>query len=314
MQECEALKSVEALAPRNARSLWSEAADSSCESLGDKVADGWGADDGPDATFPLMGIPIGAIGMRQAISRVLGLAGSNGTTGSIVTFANVHMTVEAQRDDALRQVLLSAALNCPDSKPISWIGRYLFPHHVTRVAGPDFMPLFCDVSRLSGLGHFFYGGAPGVAEAAARKLEELYPGVAIKGVYSPPYRALSADEDDDICRLINESGADVLWVGLGCPKQEKWMFEHRDRLAVRVQCGVGQAFDILGLKTKRAPRILQDFGLEWAYRLASEPRRLLKRYLYTNTCFLLWLVVHWPNFLKEKRLLQKQMLEAQGAK
>jgi N-acetylglucosaminyldiphosphoundecaprenol N-acetyl-beta-D-mannosaminyltransferase len=159
---------------------------------------------------------------------------------------------------------------------------------VAQVSGPDFMPLYCEQSRERGYRHFLYGAAPGVAEKAARKLQELYPGIQIAGVYTPPYRPLSAEEDDAVCRRINESGADLVWVCLGCPKQEKWIYAHRARLNAKVLLAVGQAIDILGGARARAPRFIRQAGLEWFYRLLREPRRLWKRYLTTNFLFLMW--------------------------
>jgi N-acetylglucosaminyldiphosphoundecaprenol N-acetyl-beta-D-mannosaminyltransferase len=241
----------------------------------------------PVDSFRLLGMPIARVTMTEAIEQVNGWV-EEGTPGRIVTFANVHMVVESRQDPAVHEAVSGADMNCPDGSPLYWMARHLYGDKVTQVSGPDFMPLFCAQSRDRGFRHFLYGAGPGVAEKAARRLETLYPGITIAGVYTPPYRALSAEEDEAICRRIDESGADLVWVCLGCPKQEKWMYAHRDRLNAKVLLGVGQAIDILGGARERAPRWIRRAGLEWMYRLVREPRRLWKRYLTTNLLFVFW--------------------------
>lgn len=238
-------------------------------------------------TFAVLGIPLGRLTFNEAIQQVNEWV-ETGPSGRLVTFANVHMVVEAQSDSKLKQLLLHADLNCPDGKPLSWIGRLSHGDRVSQIAGPDFITRFCEQSAQLGRRHYIYGGAPGVAEQAAKNLKNKYPELRIVGTYSPPFRPLSASEQADVCREINESGAQLVWVCLGCPKQEKWMFEYRDQLSAKVLLGVGQAVDILAGAQDRAPEFLRRVGLEWAYRLVREPRRLWKRYLVTNCLFLFW--------------------------
>src|SRR5215469_17033413 len=208
----------------------------------------------------------------------------------LVTFANVHMVVEARRRPKLRDILRQTDLNCPDGSPLSWIGTALYGNRVSQVAGPDFMPLFCEQTAGQNHRHFLYGGGDGIAEKTARELIRRYPGIQIAGYYTPPFRQLTRQEDEEVCRLINESGADVVWVCLGCPKQEIWIVEHRDLLNAKVILAVGQAFDILAGVRPRAPRLFRKLGMEWAYRLIQEPGRLWKRYLVTNVLFVVWML------------------------
>jgi N-acetylglucosaminyldiphosphoundecaprenol N-acetyl-beta-D-mannosaminyltransferase len=143
----------------------------------------------------------------------------------------------------------------------------------------------CDRSIATGYRHFFYGGEAGVADLLARRLTARFPGLAVAGTCAPPFRPLTRPEDEDIVRRINETCADIVWVGLGTPKQEYWMAEHLNRIDAPVMIGVGAAFDIHAGRKKQAPLWMQRSGLEWSFRLATEPRRLWKRYLYNNPAF-----------------------------
>ena len=154
-----------------------------------------------------------------------------------------------------------------------------------RVYGPDLLLDFCRETNEKAYRHFFYGGAPGVPEALAAKLKCQFPLLEVAGTYSPPVRPLTPEEDAGIVDMINRAKADVLWVGLGCPKQECWMYEHREQLRVPVLVGVGQAFDLHAGRLKQAPAWMRGHGLEWLYRLLAEPRRLWRRYLIYNSEF-----------------------------
>ena len=240
-------------------------------------------------TFRILGTPIGVLTMPEAI-RVVTQWLKDGDRCRLVTFANVHMLVEARLEPDFGDILRQTDLNCPDGNPLSWIGKALFGGRISQVAGPEFMPLFCEQTAGQGYRHFLYGGREGIAEKAAQQLMVRYPDIQIAGQYAPPFMQLSQREDEKVCTQINASGADVVWVCLGCPKQEKWILEHRDRLNAKVILAVGQAFDILAGTRARAPKIVRRFGLEWAYRLIQEPGRLWKRYLITNLLFIIWVV------------------------
>jgi len=193
--------------------------------------------------------------------------------------------MEAHRNQSFRCTLEAASLSLPDGMPLVWLGRF-HGKQAVRVAGPDLMLDICAESESKGYRHFFYGGAPGVAEELVSSLKERYPALQVVGVYSPPFRTLTEEEDDAAVEMINHAAPHILWIGLGCPKQEQWMCEHRNRLKVAVMLGIGQALDIHAGRLHRAPRWMRDNGLEWLFRLLSEPRRLWRRYLFWNTRFI----------------------------
>lgn len=242
-----------------------------------------------DDLFDIRGISIAATTLDQAIKTVMTWMERDHAT-RLVTFVNVHMLTEAYWKPQFLKILQNTDLNCPDGMPLVWLGR-VGMRSIARVSGPDFMPAFCAQSGSKGYRHFFYGGKPGVAEKAIKKLQEATPGLQVAGWFSPPFREIGIAEDEEIINQINQSGADIIWVCLGCPKQEIWMAEHRGRLKAKVILAVGQAFDILAGSKSRAPWILRAGGLEWLYRLLMEPRRLAGRYISSNLTFLYLLVL-----------------------
>jgi N-acetylglucosaminyldiphosphoundecaprenol N-acetyl-beta-D-mannosaminyltransferase len=159
-----------------------------------------------------------------------------------------------------------------------------------RYTGPDLMWSFCERSVDGGYSHFLYGGSSDVLPRLEQTLLRSFPGVKITGSYSPPFRSLSRDEDEEVVRIINGSGADILWVGLGAPKQENWMAAHLGRIRVPIMIGVGVAFDFHAGAVRQAPKFMQDRGMEWLFRLFVEPKRLWKRYLYNNPRFVYHIV------------------------
>ncbi len=239
---------------------------------------------GNSCEYRIFGVHISSRGMRRSIEQVSRWARQR-KAAKLVTFTNVHMVTEGHKNASFRSVHRQMDMNCPDGMPIVWLGKAL-RHPVERVSGPDFMQKFCAQTRDLGLRHFFYGGGDGIAQGVISQLEADYPGIQIVGSYTPPFRPLSAQEDDQIVTAINNSDVDVLWVCLGCPKQEIWMHEHRDRLNVGVMLAVGQAFDISAGAIRRAPALLRDHGFEWLYRLGTDPKRLARRYFTSNTLFL----------------------------
>jgi N-acetylglucosaminyldiphosphoundecaprenol N-acetyl-beta-D-mannosaminyltransferase len=201
--------------------------------------------------------------------------------------------VEAADDPTLRAVFAAPdSLASPDGMPLVWVGR-LLGRSVQRVCGPDLMPALIDRSRAAGGRHFFYGGAPGVAERLASRMAEAYPGLDVVGTHSPPFRTLTPEEDLAEVALINEARPDFVWIGLGAPKQDLWAARQRPHLDAAVLLAVGAAFDFHSGGLRRAPAWMQARGLEWLYRLYAEPRRLARRYLVTNTRFLWLLGKEW---------------------
>lgn len=208
----------------------------------------------------------------------------------MVVQANVFTLVTAQEDTTYKQAIEAADLSVPDGMPLVWLLR-LKGHRVkARVYGPDLMLRLCQEAAARGWRCFLYGGKPGVPELLRDTLVARYPNLQIVGTYSPPFRELTPEEDRSICEMINRSKPDILWIGLGSPKQDLWMYEHREKLDVSVMHGVGAAFDFLTGRIPQAPRWMMNSGLEWLFRLAQEPGRLWKRYTVVNLKFLYYLV------------------------
>lgn len=243
-----------------------------------------------DEEFTVLGVRFHAVQISDVIRAIQGWIAAK-QSAKCVCVSNVHSVIEARLKPAFRTVLNSAALCVPDGMPIVWMGRYFGFQLRRRVYGPDLLLEFFRTTQFDGHKHFFYGGAPGVPEALAANLADLYPSVRIVGMYSPPFRSLSLSEDTAVVEMINRADPDVLWVGLGCPKQEMWMDEHRERLNARAIVGVGQAFAIHAGVLRQAPEWMREHGLEWLYRLLKEPGRLWKRYLVYNTMFLFLVVL-----------------------
>lgn len=210
-----------------------------------------------------------------------------------VCIANVHTTVLGRDEPDFGNITSTSALATMDGRPLVWVAHLKGCKDASRVAGPDLLEKVCAVSEAEGYRHFFYGGAEGVASSLVGRLRDRYPGIQVAGVYSPPFRELSEQEDQSIVEMINEAKPDFLWVGLGAPKQEKWIAEHLDRLNVPVQVGVGAAFDFLSGRIKRAPIWMQGVGLEWLYRLSQDPGRLWRRYLYYNSKYVLGVIMEF---------------------
>lgn len=231
-------------------------------------------------TYPrlnLLGVHISAINMDQALAAIAGWVKTREPNYVCVT--SVHPVMESYDHPELRPILNSSGLTTPDGMPIVWWLRWHGQRHVSRVYGPDLMLAVCQQSLETGYRHYFYGGAPGVAEALASRLQERYPGLQVVGSYSPPYRPLLPDEDQVVVDSISRSGADVVWVGISSPRQEQWMSEHVGKLKVPVLIGVGAAFDFHSGRKRQAPRWVQRSGFEWLFRLVNEPGRLWRRYL-----------------------------------
>ena len=257
-------------------------------------------------TFSVLGVPIAVATMDEVVCLVNRWI-VHPTRSRLVTFTNVHMLVEASLHEPFRRVLNEVDLNCPDGFPVFWLTRQQCGDRVQKVSGPDFMETFCKQSVQLGHRHFLYGGAPGVAQDTASTLKRRYAGIQIAGVYSPPFRPMSEAENEDVVRMIRESEAHIVWVCLGCPKQEKWIADMRERLPGKVLLAVGQAFDLLAGRTQRSPAFLSRHGGEWAYRLIKEPRRLWKRYLVTNVLFAG--LVMWEKITRKTRTVEHRLVD-----
>ncbi len=201
-----------------------------------------------------------------------------------IAVTGMHGVTEAQHDAYFKKILNEADLVVPDGMPLVWLGRRHGHRLQRRVYGPELMQTFCQTTGHQ-YRHYLYGGAAGIPEHLAQTLQGQY-GINVVGMHSPPFRPLTPEEDQEVIDRIHATNADVLWIGLSTPKQERWMYEHRDELRVPVVVGVGAAFDLNSGKLKQAPSWMRENGLEWAFRLYQEPRRLWRRYLIYGSKFM----------------------------
>jgi N-acetylglucosaminyldiphosphoundecaprenol N-acetyl-beta-D-mannosaminyltransferase len=207
-----------------------------------------------------------------------------------VCVAPVSTVVDAHRSEAYRSIVNSAALVTPDGMPVVWLGQRQGHKEVQRTYGPDLMLKLCDVGQKPHWRHFFYGGTDEICDKLVKRLKIQFPDMVVAGTFAPPYVTQAEQVAPQIVKMINASRADILWVGLGSPKQDHWLSIHRPLLDVPVMIGIGAAFDFLAGVKPQAPRWLQRSGLEWLFRLSCEPRRLWKRYLVGNALFVWWLL------------------------
>ena len=228
--------------------------------------------------------------------------------GHYICVSNVHTTVTAYRDEEYRNVQNNAAMNIPDGKPLSIVQRHSGFKNAGRGPGPDLMPEIFRLSEKKGYRHYFYGSRQETLDALKVKLAEEYPKLKIAGMYSPPFRPMTEEEDEEAIRNINECNPDFIWIGLGAPKQEKWMAAHDGRVC-GVMLGVGAGFDFHAGTIKRAPLWMQEFCMEWLFRIGQDPKRLFPRYLDTNFSFVFYLFREWlkgKNGIDRKHYLSEQ--------
>jgi N-acetylglucosaminyldiphosphoundecaprenol N-acetyl-beta-D-mannosaminyltransferase len=225
---------------------------------------------------PVLGVGVSAVDLGQAVETILGWIA--GREAHYVCVTPAHAVMDCYHDPRLLPIFNGSGLTVPDGMSLVWLLRLKGHRHVGRVYGPDLMLAACQASVPLGHRHFLYGGAPGVAEELAARLQGQVPGLRVAGVYAPPFRELSLEEERQAVSRIDESRADIVWVGLSTPKQERWMAAHLGRIDAPVMIGVGAAFDFLSGSKPQAPRWMQRSGLEWLFRLLSEPRRLWPRY------------------------------------
>ena len=233
----------------------------------------------------VLGVGISVLNLKSALAAIA--AAVREKRKGYICVTGVHGVMEAQADDAFKKILNDAFLCTPDGMPMVWAGKLNGHREMRRVYGPDLMLDVCAWSEAIGAKHFFYGGADGVAELLAQKLKAKFPKLQVAGTFTPPFRALNTDEEKSLAEQVRAAGPDIFWVGLSTPKQEKFMAEYLPKLDATVMIGVGAAFDFHSGRVKQAPRWMQRSGLEWFYRLCSEPRRLAKRYFRNNPLFVL---------------------------
>ncbi|MDP2231486.1 WecB/TagA/CpsF family glycosyltransferase [Methylotenera sp.] len=232
----------------------------------------------------ILGSHIDALSWEDTINTICGWARNR--ESRYVTLCNVHSVVTALLEDDHRNDLNAADMATSDGMPVTWTLRKLgFPEQ-QRINGPDLMWKYCEKAAKVGHKVFFYGSTDTVLSLLEIKLRTTFPELQIVGMYSPPFRELTAAEDDEVVERLNASEANVVFIGLGCPRQERWMFQHRGKINA-VMIGVGAAFNYHAGTTKRAPLWMQNAGLEWLHRLAADPKRLWRRYFVTNSIFIL---------------------------
>ncbi|RDJ24073.1 glycosyltransferase [Bosea caraganae] len=230
------------------------------------------------ARVDILGVRVSAINLPLALDTIESWIAERKQRYVCITGA--HGVMESQRDETLRTIHNQAGLVTPDGMPLVWLSRLLGHSKTRRVYGPDLMRALSALSAKRGYRQFYYGGDVGVADALSAALTRSYPGLAVAGTLSPPFRPLSSEEDAGIVAQINAAKPDIVWVGLSTPKQEYWMASHAGRIDAPVMIGVGAAFDFLAGRKAQAPLWMQRNGLEWLFRLNQEPRRLLRRYAW----------------------------------
>lgn len=233
-------------------------------------------DDATLARTDVLGVHVNVLNMEDAVS--LCDAHIRSERKGYVCVTDVHGVIEAQTDPSFRRILNNSYMTTPDGMPLVWVGRLQGHAEMRRVYGPDLLMALCSVSVARGYRHFFFGGKPGVADRLAAKLTAKFPGLQVVGTYAPPFRSLTAAEEKELEARMAETRPDIFWVGLGLPKQERFMAEYCGRLDAKLMIGVGAAFDIHAGLVKEAPQWLKNAGLQWMHRLCQEPRRLWRRY------------------------------------
>lgn len=235
-------------------------------------------------TNRILGVNIAVTNMQDTIELILSQIDE--LKGKFICLSNVHTTVMSDQDEEYKKIQNAAFLALPDGSPLALLQRLRGYKGAEQVAGPDLMPALWKATENTGISHYFYGSSQETIDALRAQLQKKYPGLAIAGMEAPPFRPLTEEEDREAVRKINESGAQIVWVGLGAPKQERWMYEHQSSVNA-LMLGVGAGFDFHAGTVKRAPAWMRNHYLEWLYRLTQDPKRLWKRYVETNGKFIL---------------------------
>lgn len=235
-------------------------------------------------TNRILGVNIAVTNMQDTVDLIVSQI--DDLRGKFICLSNVHTTVMAEADEEYRIIQNSAFLALPDGSPLALVQRLRGYKEAEQVPGPDLMPALWKETENTEISHYFYGSTPETIDALHVKIKEKYPLLKIAGMESPPFRPLSEEENKEVIQRINDSGASIVWVGLGAPKQERWMYEHQDKINA-LMLGVGAGFDFHAGTVKRAPQWMRNHYLEWLYRLVQDPGRLWKRYVKTNSKFLM---------------------------
>jgi len=235
--------------------------------------------------YNVLGTGVSALALDQARDLILAARGQKHL--GYVCCATAYNTNLARSDVALRTAYNRSWLTTPDGMPLVWLGHWHGHRDVTRVYGPDLMEAVCAAGCTAGLRHYFFGGDTSVAEQLLDKLAARFPGLQVVGTFTPPFRPLNAKEAAALRADVTARQPDIIWVGLSTPKQEKFMAEYAPVLDAALLIGVGAAFDFLSGRVPQAPRWMQRSGLEWLFRLGTDPRRLWKRYLIHNPLFVI---------------------------
>lgn len=231
----------------------------------------------------ILGVNIAAIDMEWTLDYIKKFI--KNLSGDYICVSNVHTTVMSYEDSEYCDIQNGGIMALPDGGPLSSVGRKRGHSKMARVTGPSLMGEVFNISAENGYRHYFYGSTEVTLEKMKDKLESNYPDIQIVGMYSPPFRPITDEEDELIIKMINDTYPDFVWVGLGAPKQEKWMEMHQGKVK-GVMVGVGAGFDYYADNIKRAPKWMQKSNLEWLYRLLQDPRRLFRRYMKTNIQFI----------------------------
>lgn len=242
-------------------------------------------------TCNIMGVNIAAINMEWLLDYLE--KNLSEIKGDYICVSNVHTTVTSYEDATYCAIQNGGLMAIPDGGPLSTVGQKRGYKNMERTTGPSLMGEIFEISAKKGYRHYFYGSKEETLELLQQKLTNNYPGIQIAGMYSPPLRTLTEEEDKVVVEKINETKPDFVWIGLGAPKQEKWMAAHLGKIN-GLMIGVGAGFDYYAENIKRAPEWMQKNNLEWLYRLLQDPKRLFKRYLITNTKFI------WNSMIRGK--------------
>lgn len=211
-----------------------------------------------------------------------------GSSPLYITVNNVHTVIESVLNKKYREVINNSFLALPDGKPLSIVAQLKGNKNISRIFGPTFFEKSLDWGQIDGIKHYFFGSSKDTLEKMNNVIKSRFPSAIISGSFSPPYREFTLEENEMFLKQMNESEADIFWIGIGAPKQELWMFENYKKLDHGVMIGIGAGFDYLAGNIRHAPEWMKNIALEWFYRLIQEPKRLWKRYFVTNTLFLFY--------------------------